>query len=355
MLHGDRLFLALEADAGVYDYRRLPQLDVIMLKKLLAASALLLAILAVVVVYVTPWPSVLVIRSVFDQGAQKASTALAPKVPGDLRVQAGLSYDPAAPDALFDIYRSPGAASDGPTVVWFHGGGFVSGRRQDVANYLKILAGQGVTVVNVDYTIAPEAIYPTPIRQANKALAHLVANGGTLGLNTNKIVLAGDSAGAQIAAQTAAMLTNPDYARQLGMVPGAKPNQIAGALLYCGVYDVTQMGKGGGVLGWFVKSTTWAYSGKRDWRDARGFESMSITPHVTADFPRTFISAGNADPLGPQSVAIAQELARRGVDVTELFFPADYKPPLAHEYQFDLDTEAGRLAMSRSVAWLKSI
>jgi acetyl esterase/lipase len=298
---------------------------------------------------------VLVIRSVFDRGAARASAALAPKVPAGIKVDAGLAYDPADPDALLDIYRGPGATAAGPTVVWFHGGGFVSGRRSDVANYLKILAGRGFTVVNVDYTIAPEATYPTPIRQANKALAYLTAHGPRLGINADRIILAGDSAGSQIAAQTAAMLANPAYARTLGIAPGARAQQIAGALLYCGAYDVTTMGKGGGVLGWFVRSTTWAYSGRRDWRDAEGFATMSIVPYLTPAFPPTFISAGNADPLGPQSVALAQALARRDVDVTTLFFAANHQPPLAHEYQFDLDTDAGRLALDRSIWWMRSL
>jgi acetyl esterase/lipase len=326
-----------------------------MLKKVIVASALLLLTAWIVVVFVTPWPSVLVIRSVFDMGAAETSAALVQKVPEDVEVQEGLSYDPADPDALFDIYRGAGASKNGPTIVWFHGGGFVSGRRQDVSNYLKILAGNGFTVVNVDYTIAPEATYPKPIRQANKALAYLTENRAALRLNTNKIVLAGDSAGSQIAAQTAAMLTNPEYARVLGITPGTSADQIAGALLYCGVFDVTQMGTAGGILGWFVKSTTWAYSGKRNWRDAPGFESMVIAPHVTSAFPRTFISAGNADPLGPQSVALSGELTKHGVEVSKLFFPAGYQPPLGHEYQFDLELEAGRVALRRSVEWLRNL
>lgn len=326
-----------------------------MVRKLIALAALLLGALVIVTVYVTPWPSVLVIRTIFDRGAEHASAALAPKVPKDVAVAAGLTYDAADADARFDIYRGTTAAPAGPTIVWFHGGGFVSGRRSDIANYLKILAGRGFTVINVDYTIAPEAAYPTPIRQANKALAHLAANAGRLRINADRIVLAGDSAGAQIAAQTAAMLTNPDYARTLGIAPGLEARRVAGALLHCGVYDVTKMGQGGGILGWFIKSTTWAYSGHRNWRDARGFETMSILPHVTPAFPATFISAGNADPLAPQSKAMAKALATQGVTVTELFYPPDYQPPLGHEYQFNLDTEAGRQTLDRSVVWLRSL
>jgi acetyl esterase/lipase len=324
-------------------------------KKILLWGALIVGLMAITVIYLTPWPSVLVIRSTFDKGAKTASDALEAKVPANIKVETGLSYDSADKDARFDIYRPAAATPDGPTIVWFHGGGFVSGRRGDIANYLKILAGHGFTVVNVDYTIAPEATYPTPIRQSNKALAYLSANHDRLGINADRLVLAGDSAGAQIAAQTAAVITNPDYALKVGIKPGIDAGQLAGALLHCGVYDISGMGKGGGILGWFVKSTTWAYSGRRDWRDAPGFDTMSVAPHVTAAFPPTFISAGNADPLGPQSVALAKALAQRGVRVTKLFFPPNYQPPLEHEYQFNLDIEAGRLALDRSVAWLRTL
>lgn len=323
--------------------------------RVLLGTLALLAAATMAAFLVSPWPSVWVIRAVFDAGARRASDALAARVPAHVRTTADLHYDPDDPDAVLDIHRGDGATAAGPTVVWFHGGGFISGRRSDVSNYLKILAGRGFVVVNVDYTIAPEAIYPTPIRQANRALAYLAANASRLGLNGGKFVLAGDSAGAQIAAQTAAMLTHPAYARALGIRPGVPAASVAGTLLHCGAYDVTAIGKGGGVLGWFVRSTTWAYSGHRDWRDAPGFADMSIPPHVTAAFPPTFISAGNADPLGPQSVVLADTLKARGVAVTPLFFPADYQPPLGHEYQFDLATEAGTQALDASSAWLREL
>lgn len=326
-----------------------------MIRKIVGWLALLLGIAAFVSIYVTPWPTVLAIRAVFDQGAANASNALVAKVPGDVKVREGLSYNPGDKDALFDIYQPAASTVGSPTIVWIHGGGFVSGRRGDVANYAKILAGRGFTVVNLDYTIAPDATYPTPVRQVNTALGFLVANAGKLGISADRLVLAGDSAGAQIAAQSAAVVTGPDYAKAVGIVPAISPDRLAGALLYCGVYDPTQMGKGGGLLGWFVKATSWAYSGKRDWRDAKGFETMSVAPNITGRFPPTFISAGNADPLGPQSVAMAAALKGRGVAVTELFYPVDHQPALGHEYQFNLDQADGRMALDRSVEWLKAL
>lgn len=316
----------------------------------------LLAFVAVAVAafFLSPWPSVYLIRAVFDKGAADASARLEKHVPQAVATTT-VSYDPADKDAVLDVLRSAQEKPNAPAVVWIHGGGFVSGRRADIANYLKVLAGHGFVVVNVDYTIAPEAAYPTPVRQVNRALAFLGREGKSLGVDPGRMVLAGDSAGAQIAAQTAAIITNPDYARQVGVTPGAAPSQLAGVLLFCGVYDISGMGGRGGVLGWFVQSTAWAYSGKRDWRNDRAFATMSVGPNLTAAFPATFISAGNADPLGPQSIAMAGALQARGAKVQTLFFPADYRPPLGHEYQFDLDTAAGRLALTRSIEWLNGL
>lgn len=316
----------------------------------------LLAVLAALVAWflLSPWPSVYVIRLVFDSGAATASQKLEKHVPAGILLTTH-QYDPADETALLDILRPAQVRAGAPTIVWIHGGGFVSGRRGDLTNYLKVMAGRGFTVVNVDYTIAPDAHYPTPIRQTQTALAYLARDAAKLGIDPDRIVLAGDSAGAQIAAQSAAIITNPNYAQRVGVAAGIRPQQLVGALLFCGVYDVTAMGKGGGILGWFVGSTTWAYSGKRDWRDAKGFETMSVAPNVTATFPPPFISAGNADPLGPQSVAMAKSLGDKGVAVTTLFFPADHQPPLAHEYQFDLDTADGRRALDEAVVWLNNL
>ena len=75
--------------------------------------------------------------------------------------------------------------------------------------------------------------------------------------------------------------------------------------------------------------------------------------NVTADFPPMFISVGNDDPLAPHSRLLVETAAKLGVSVDGLFFPDDYKPPLPHEYQFNLDTEAGREALQRTLAFLK--
>jgi acetyl esterase/lipase len=324
--------------------------------RLRKAAIIVLATLACIAAsfVISPWPGVYLIRVIFDKGAAAAAAKLEAQVPASIQVTT-LAYDEADSDAVFDIYRPPDIDPALPTVVWIHGGGFVSGRRGDIENYLKILAGRGFIVVNVDYTIAPSANYPTPVRQVNRALEFLTREAERLDVNASRIVLAGDSAGAQIAAQTAAIIANPAYGDLIGVTPGAAPDQIAGALLFCGVYDIGGLGRGGGFLGWFVHVTAWAYSGDRNWRDSETFATMSLIPHLDRNFPPAFISAGNADPLAPQSTALADALVSNGTDVETLFFSPDHVPPLAHEYQFDLDVEAGRTALDRATAWLRGL
>lgn len=305
----------------------------------------------------SPWPSVLLIRWAFDRGAADASDALRKHLPPGVTEKRALSYDATDPDALLDVYFPAdvqGSTRRLTTVVWVHGGGFVSGRREDVANYLRILAARGVVVVNVDYSIAPGATWPTPARQLNAALAYVQENAGDLNVDASRIVLAGDSAGAQIAAEVATITTSPEHASRVGITPALRAGQLAGTLLYCGPYDAGLVEWGSPFAG-FMRTVLWSYLGRKDFRDDPRLHTFSVVHHVTPAFPPTFISAGNADPLEPHSRALAAALEEQGVAVDALFFPKDHVPALGHEYQFNLDSDAGRMAMERSVAFLDRV
>lgn len=302
----------------------------------------------------SPWPAVLVIRHAFDEDARKASAAQAKHVPGGLREWRDLAYDPGDPDGRLDLYAPADASGPLATIVWIHGGGFISGDKQDIANYARVLAGQGFAVASVQYTIAPEAKYPTPVLQAHKALAFLASAPEGLPVDPGRLVLAGDSAGAQVAAQLAAAIAAPDYARAIGFEPALPPGRLAGALLYCGPYDAALVG-GEGAFAGFMRTVFWAYFGLREVGEAPVVAQFSVARHVTPAFPPTFISVGNADPLAPHSFALADALEAQGVPVTRLFYPDDHVPPLAHEYQFDLDGAEGQRALRESVAFLRSL
>jgi acetyl esterase len=136
----------------------------------------------------------------------------------------------------------------------------------------------------------------------------------------------------------------------MAIAPGMERVALRGVVLFCGLYDPTSLNFRGS-YGEFMRTLLWAYLGTRDPHDPR-MRELSLTPRVTAAYPSVFISVGNADPLAPQSVAFAEALRAKGVQVDALFFPQDHDPPLEHEYQMLLSTDAGRLAFDRLVAFL---
>lgn len=299
----------------------------------------------------SPWPSAMLIRLAFDRDAVKASQALARHVPAGVVERLDIPYLQTEGHLRLDIFR-PAADGMRPVVVWVHGGAWISGDKAYIANYLRILASEGFATIGVGYDIAPAATYPTPVRQVNAALRYLSANAGQLGLDMNRVVLAGDSAGAQIAAQVGLVLADPDYASRMRLSPGLAPDQLRGLLLHCGGYDIGSVDFTG-PFGGFLRTVFWSYFGTRDFVDDPRMSEFSILENLSSRLPPLFVSAGNADPLLPQSRLLAERATAAGIEVDTLFFPHDRVPALGHEYQFDLDDEAGRLALRRGLAFLR--
>ena len=322
--------------------------------RILAWTSVLIALLALQGCAATqgsPWPEALFYRVLMDQDSERVNLALGPHVPPGVTALLDQRYDADDDDAVLDVYHPSRPGGLLPTIVWIHGGGFVSGNKGQVANYVKILAARGYTTVSVGYSLGPSSNYPTPVLQVNEALAYLVHNAGRLRIDPERIFLAGDSAGAQIAAQMANTISVPALASALGIVPSISRAQLRGVILHCGIYDLA-LPSLRGPYGHFMNTATWAYSGRRDGLQAEHTSQFSVARFVTADFPPAFISAGNGDPLLPHSQALAQALAKQGVPVDALFFPSNRKPVLPHEYQFNLDSDAGREALERSMRFL---
>lgn len=331
-----------------------------------SGGALAVLVLGVLIAFnVSPRPGTWLIRSVFESDAAKVKRAMEAHAPAGISSRTDQAYRSGDEDARLDVYFPNTVESDErlPTVIWTHGGAWISGHKDDAAPYFQLIAAEGYAVVSLGYSVAPGATYPTPIHQVNDALAYIEQNAARFHVDPNRIVLAGDSAGAQITAQIAALVTNPAYAAELRLTPSLAPPQLRGAVLFCGIYDMKVFlandhlpGSGGlmaRVARWGTDEAMWAYTGSRD-RDSAALRQMSSIDHATTAFPPTFISGGNHDPLtDAQSRPLAAKLEGFGVAVTTLFYPPDHEPGLAHEYQFDLDTADGKNALAQMLRFLK--
>lgn len=307
----------------------------------------------------TPWPAAMLIRNLFEQGGAKTQAETARHVPNTPLVQhLDVQYGDgsAGKDTTMDVFSPESSSGALPTIVWIHGGAWISGEKENVKPYLQILAGQGYTTIGLNYTYGPEAIYPTAVNQLNNALGFINQHAAEYRVDPNKIILAGDSAGSQLASQLAVLITNPDYAFLTGMNPPLKPSQLIGTILNCGVYDLKAMAQLTGINAWGFKIALWAYTGTKDWSDEPVGTTMSTINFVTKDFPPTFIAGGNGDGLTwLQSVPMEERLKSLGVKTTSDFWPENHTPALPHEYQLHLDSPEAQQTLQKTIKFLGEV
>ena len=157
--------------------------------------------------------------------------------PGVKRV-ANLSYGDAGRRNRLDLYTRRGGGSGGPVLIHLHGGGFswAPGRKSFYARRpLFRLARQGSVCISATYRLQPKAAFPDQLIDVKKVIAWARADASEYGGNPDRIVLAGSSFGARLAAL--AGLTANDPAFQPGFEQG--DTSVAAVVGLYGYYGAT--------------------------------------------------------------------------------------------------------------------
>lgn len=146
-----------------------------------------------------------------------------------------INYDTEYPNSFLDItYPDENREVDRPTLFYFHGGGFFAGSKNmgdpmaatEATYLLDDICAAGYNIVNVDYALVPDCHFPVPLIQANRAIAYIQEHADEYHLNMNNVVIMGSSAGAIMTSQLGSIITNPEYAKLLGITPALKPEQL---------------------------------------------------------------------------------------------------------------------------------
>jgi acetyl esterase/lipase len=215
---------------------------------------------------------------------------------------------PGAPDVSLLICRPAGATTQLPAVYNTHGGGMIIGdNRVGVLQLLDWSQELQFVVVSVEYRLAPECPHPGPVEDCYAGLQWTAAHAEELGIDPDRIVVAGASAGGGLAAALALM--SRDRGGPL----------LAGQLLMCPMLDDRndtpsswQMA-GRGVWDHTANDTGWtALLG-----DARGGPDVSpyAAPARAADLsglPPAFIDVGSAETFRDEDVTYASRIWQAG-------------------------------------------
>jgi acetyl esterase len=213
------------------------------------------------------------------------------------------------------VYRPAGATGILPVVVFFHGGGFVVCTLETHDPYCRALATEArVTVVSVDYRLAPEHKFPAGVEDSLAATEWVLAHAEELGGDDGKVFVAGDSAGATLATVVALMLRDRGEAGRLA-------GQI---LLYpvAGYYDpptvsYVEMAEGYGLT---RKGMIWFWDHYLNHKDeAFDYRAAPLLAPSLRGLPRAFVVTAEYDVLRDEGQAYARRMEADGVDVTHEF------------------------------------
>jgi acetyl esterase len=226
----------------------------------------------------------------------------------DLKIETGDGTLPAR------LYQAAGpTAGPPPLIVYFHGGGWLLGSVDSHDGLTRRLAiATGMAVLSVGYRRGPEARFPVAVNDALAATRWAAANARELGADPDRLVVAGDSAGGNLAAVTAARLRGDSTVRirhQLLIYPVTTCDLEAG---FDPAYE--------GVM---------LYRDELQWHQDNYLASpeQATDPAVSpllgdlAGLPPATVILAECDPIRPQGASYARALRDAGVPVAERVYP----------------------------------
>ncbi|MCM1365418.1 MAG: alpha/beta hydrolase [Faecalibacterium sp.] len=216
-----------------------------------------------------------------------------------------------------DIIRKKNISEKRPLFIYIHGGGWISGWRKARRYYCRHWAEQGFVCANIGYDYALGAEFPQHIRQLFKGIEYVLDRADEYGIDSKKVVIAGESSGAHLAALTAAVASHKNLYDALGIDFKYKDSfNISSCVLMSGIFDpVRSIGTGFKDMDWFVRSLC----GMNE-KDIDEELKNNISPSHFADekFPPSYIIGSDKDLLLAESKALHAELDGAGVK-NELF------------------------------------
>tara|TARA_B100001123_G_scaffold111161_1_gene129286 strand:- start:223 stop:1134 length:912 start_codon:yes stop_codon:yes gene_type:complete len=200
-----------------------------------------------------------------------------------------------------------------PILVYFHGGGWISGSPKSHRKICHRFAEAGFLVFNVDYALAPENPFPQGFDECCESVKWVIANAEKYNGDPNRLSVGGDSAGGNLTAACAASLAHDNEV------------DIKKILLIYGVFDFLSMAETPSDLPdsatdlMMREMMLGSYLGSE--RDEALLSDPRVSPiHVTDKFPPAHILCGTLDGLMSGSKILAEKLNSQGLENEEFYY-----------------------------------
>jgi acetyl esterase len=204
-----------------------------------------------------------------------------------------------------------------PLLVYFHGGGWVTGSVEVADTPCRALAARTRTVVaSVDYRLSPETKYPGPAQDCLAATTWLAANSQRWSADASRLVVIGDSAGGNLAAAVTLMARDrgsPAIASQVLLYPPLAPARGSTYASYQENGEGYGLTRGG--IEWFWDH----YLPSQD--DVDDPYCAPLRASDLSALPPALVITAQYDPLRDEGLAYVSRLAAAGVDAVSLNYP----------------------------------
>ena len=221
-------------------------------------------------------------------------------------------------ESKLDVYKRRDTTTPQPTLVFYHGGGWVAGTKEASVMSIMPWLEMGWNVVNVEYRMARVALAPAAVEDSTCALRFVVDKAKDYGIDTSRIVLSGESAGGHLALAVGMIPESAGFTSACAG-GGFRGNDIAvpkvaAIINWYGVTDVAEMLGGPNARSYAVQ-----WLGTMANRDEVA-RSVSPLTYVRAGLPPILSIQGDADPIVPysQNVRLHEALVKAGAK-SELF------------------------------------
>ena len=209
-------------------------------------------------------------------------------------------------DLKLDVYQPRTISSPAQVIVYFHGGGWVSGDKNDSMLQLLPYLRMGWAAINVNYRLARVAPAPAALEDCRCALRWIGDNATKYNLDPNKVVLTGHSTGGYLALMTGIA---PESAGFDKACPYGNFPRVLAIVNWFGITDIGDL-----LSGRHMQSFAAEWLGSRP---DRGVLAARISPlsYVRRGLPPIITVHGDADPTVPysQAVRLHHELSQLGV------------------------------------------
>lgn len=248
---------------------------------------------------------------------------------------------------VLDAYRPKDKKGEKlPVIVSIHGGAWVYGDKERYQYYCMSLAERGFAVVNFTYRLAPDFKYPCCIEDANLVFEWVLANEKEYGFDTDNIFAVGDSAGANILSLYAAILTNPEYAKEYSF-KAPKGLRLKAIALNCGMGELPVSEDPADTLTGLMADFL------PEKGTAEELHRISMRYHVTKDYPPVFIMTAVEDFLKMQAPIIATALTENNVPFIYKMY-GNKDTPLQHVFHCDMRLEDARKCNDEECEFFRS-